>query len=52
MSLMLCPSGNSEFVELGLPLLMMGTEQSAYYHHVKRRKLADGAVGTPGEAVF
>lgn len=43
---MFCPSGNSEFVELGLPLLLMGTEESACYHHVNRRKLADGAVGT------
>lgn len=49
---MFCPSGESEFVELGLPLLMMGTEESAQYLHVKRRKLAGGAVGTAYGAVF
>lgn len=43
---MFCPSGGSELVELGLPLLMMSTEESEQYHHVKKRKLADGAAGT------
>lgn len=52
MNLMFCPSGNSEFVDLALPLLMMGTEEPAWYYHVKRRKSVDGAVGTTDEAMF
>lgn len=52
MSLIFCPSGDGEFVEFGLPLLTMGTEESAWYHNVKRIKLAVGAVGIADEAVF
>jgi len=43
---MFCPLEECEFIELGLPLLMIGTWGFACYHHVKKRKLADGAVGT------